>query len=251
MIVGIIPARYGSTRFPGKPLTDIGGKPMIQRVLEQAKLAQKLDAVFVATDDERIVAVVEAAGGRAVMTRTELPSGTDRCQEAYRKLVDDGTLPDDATNYVINVQGDEPFLNPDQIDELATVLDGSVELATQMAPVESAEVLLSASEVKIIMNAWQEALYFSRQPIPYMRGVDPMSWHQHHAYHRHVGLYAYRADILDKITQLSISPLEQAESLEQLRWLEAGFCIKLVETAHTAQAVDEPDDVEKALRSAL
>jgi 3-deoxy-manno-octulosonate cytidylyltransferase (CMP-KDO synthetase) len=251
MIVGIIPARYGSTRFPGKPLTDIGGKPMIQRVLEQAKLAQKLDAVFVATDDVRIVAAVEAAGGRAVMTRTELPSGTDRCQEAYRKLVDDGTLLNDATNYVINIQGDEPFLNPNQIDELATVLDGSVELATQMAPVESAEVLLSASEVKIIMNARQEALYFSRQPIPYMRGVDPMNWHQHHTYHRHVGLYAYRADILDKITQLSISPLEQAESLEQLRWLEAGFCIKLVETAHTAQAVDEPDDVEKALRSAL
>ncbi len=251
MIVGIIPARYGSTRFPGKPLTDIGGKPMIQRVLEQAKLAQKLDAVFVAPDDVRIVAAVEAAGGRAVMTRTELPSGTDRCQEAYRKLVDDGTLLNDATNYVINIQGDEPFLNPNQIDELATVLDGSVELATQMAPVESAEVLLSASEVKIIMNARQEALYFSRQPIPYMRGVDPMNWHQHHTYHRHVGLYAYRADILDKITQLSISPLEQAESLEQLRWLEAGFCIKLVETAHTAQAVDEPDDVEKALRSAL
>lgn len=224
---------------------------MIQRVLEQARQAKKLDLVVVATDDERIVDAVRAVGGRAVMTRTELPSGTDRCQEAYRKLVTDGTLPDDPTTYIINIQGDEPFLDPNQIDELASVLDGSVELATQMAPVDSAEILLSSSEVKITMNARQEALYFSRQPIPYLRGINPMNWHQHHVYHRHVGLYAYRADILAQITQLPISPLEQAESLEQLRWLEAGYCIKLVETQYQAQAVDEPDDVEKALRSAL
>ncbi|RIV25565.1 3-deoxy-manno-octulosonate cytidylyltransferase [Fibrisoma montanum] len=249
MIIGIIPSRYASTRFPGKPLADIDGKPMIQRVLEQAQQVKAFAHVLVATDDERIAGVVRQAGGVAVMTRSDHPTGTDRCWEAYSQLVADGTVSAARTNYVINIQGDEPFINPAQIGELAAVLDGTVELATQMSPVDSAEVLHSPSEAKIIVNAQGEALYFSRQPIPYLRGVDPAVWHEHHTFHRHIGLYAYRADILEQITQLSPSSLERAESLEQLRWLEAGYRIKLVPTRYQSQSVDDPADVEKALLS--
>ena len=249
MIIGIIPARYGSTRFPGKPLADIGGKSMIQRVLEQANQATSLTKIVVATDDERIAEAVRQLGGMAIMTRTDHPSGTDRCWEAYYRLVEDGEIDDDPANYIINIQGDEPFLDPAQIDELAAILDGTVELATQMASVDSAELLHDPKEAKITVNAQNEALYFSRSPIPYLWRVDPAEWHKHHAYHRHVGLYAYRADILGKITELPPSPLEQAESLEQLRWLEAGYRIKLVETNYQTPSVDDPADIEKALRS--
>ena len=249
MIIGIIPARYGSTRFPGKPLIDIGGKPMIVRVLERAQQATTLQKVVVATDDERIAEVVRQAGGETILTRTDHPSGTDRCQEAYQRLVEDGQIPDAPPHYVINIQGDEPFIDPAQIDELARMLDGTVELATQMAPVESAEVLHSMGEAKIVVNAQNEALYFSRQPIPYLRDIDPAHWHQHHTYHRHVGLYAYRADVLAQITTLPLSALERAEGLEQLRWLEAGYRIKLIETHYQSQPVDEPADVLRALQS--
>lgn len=249
MIIGIIPARYGSTRFPGKPLIDIGGKPMIVRVLEQAQRAATLQMVVVATDDERIAEVIRQEGGGVILTRTDHPSGTDRCQEAYHRLVADGLIPDEPSNYIINIQGDEPFIEPAQIDELAAILDGTVELATQMASVDSAELLHSVGEAKITVNARSEALYFSRQPIPYLRGLDPAHWHEHHAYYRHVGMYAYRADVLDKITQLPPSPLERAESLEQLRWLEAGYGIKLIETSYQSQPVDEPGDVLRVLQS--
>ena len=250
MIIGIIPSRYASTRFPGKPLADIDGKPMIQRVLEQAQQVTAFSHVLVATDDDRIAQVVRKAGGVAVMTRSDHPSGTDRCWEAYSRLVAEGTVSASSSNYIINIQGDEPYINPAQIEELAAVLDGTVELATQMSPVESAEVLHSPNEVKITVSARGEALYFSRQPVPYLRGVDDTSvWHERHAYHRHIGLYAYRADILEQITQLPPSSLEKAESLEQLRWLEAGYRIKLVPTRYQSQSVDAPADVEKALLS--
>ncbi|WP_077920027.1 3-deoxy-manno-octulosonate cytidylyltransferase [Spirosoma sp. 209] len=249
MIIGIIPARYGSTRFPGKPLADIGGKPMIVRVLEQAWQAQLLDRVVVATDDERIAEVVRQAGGEVAMTHSDHVNGTQRCQEAYAQLAGTGSLSAPGPHYVVNIQGDEPFINPAQIDELAAVLDGSVELATQMSPVESAEILHSTGEVKIVLNAKQEALYFSRQPIPFFRDLDPARWHEHHPYQRHVGLYGYRADILEKIAALPIMPLQQAESLEQLAWLEAGYCIKLVTTVHQSQAVDDPSDIDRALQS--
>ncbi|WP_420147549.1 3-deoxy-manno-octulosonate cytidylyltransferase [Spirosoma sp.] len=249
MIIGIIPARYGSTRFPGKPLADIAGKSMIQRVLEQAKQAKSLAKVVVATDDNRIVEAVRQLGEEAVMTRVDHPSGTDRCWEAYDRLVNEGIIAADASNYVINIQGDEPFIDPAQIDELAAILDGTVELATQMASVDSAEILHDLKEAKIIINGQNEALYFSRAAIPYMRDIEPEKWHEHHNYHRHVGLYAYRVDVLEAITQLPPSSLEQAESLEQLRWLEAGYRIKLVETTYQTPTVDSPDDIEKALRS--
>jgi 3-deoxy-manno-octulosonate cytidylyltransferase (CMP-KDO synthetase) len=248
MIIGIIPARYGSTRFPGKPLADIGGKSMIQRVLEQAWQAQSLDKVVVATDDERIAEAVLRLGGEAIMTRTDHPSGTDRCWEAYSRLIAEKEVKASGSDYIINIQGDEPFIDPEQINELAAILDGTVELATQMSSVDSAELLHNPKEAKIIINARNEALYFSRAAIPYLWGLDPAVWHQHHAYHRHVGLYAYRADVLEKITELPPSPLEQAESLEQLRWLEAGYCIKLVETRFQTPSVDDPADIEKALQ---
>ncbi|GAB3016368.1 3-deoxy-manno-octulosonate cytidylyltransferase [Spirosoma pulveris] len=251
MIIGIIPARYGSSRFPGKPLADIGGKTMIQRVLEQASQSASLSKVVVATDDDRIAEAVRRLGYEAVMTRTDHPSGTDRCWEAYDRLVADGLIADDATNYVLNIQGDEPFLDPAQIDELAAILDGTVELATQMATVDSAEMLHDPKEAKIVINSQNEALYFSRSAVPYLWGVEPDQWHAHHAYHRHVGLYAYRVDVLEKLTQLPPSPLERAESLEQLRWLEAGYRIKLVSTDFQTPSVDSPEDIEKILQSGL
>lgn len=230
MIIGIIPARYGSTRFPGKPLADIGGKSMIQRVLEQCQQATSLDKVVVATDDERIAEAVRRLGEEVVMTRTDHPSGTDRCWEAYDRLIADGLIPGNSSDYILNIQGDEPFIDPAQIDELAAILDGTVELATQMASVDSAAILHDPKEAKIVVNSQNEALYFSRSAVPYLWGIEPDQWHVHHVYHRHVGLYAYRADVLEKITQLPPSLLERAESLEQLRWLEAGYRIKLVST---------------------
>lgn len=248
MIIGIIPARYGSTRFPGKPLANIGGKTMIQRVLEQAGKAQSLDKIVVATDDERIADEVLRIGGEAIMTRTDHPSGTDRCWEAYSRLIANEEVRAKASDYIINIQGDEPFIDPAQIDELAAILDGTVELATQMASVDSAEILHDPKEAKIVINDQNEVLYFSRAAIPYLWDLNPAVWHLHHTYHRHVGLYAYRADILEKITLLPPSSLERAESLEQLRWLEAGYRIKLVETKFQTPSVDDPADIEKALR---
>lgn len=247
MIIGIIPARYASSRFPGKPLADIGGKPMIQRVVEQAMQAKRLDRVVVATDDERIAERVKSFGGEVVITRTDHPSGTDRCWEAYQSLIHQLNSPADGLDYVINIQGDEPFIHPEQIDELAAILDGTVELATQMTPIRSAQILHDPGKVKIAVNAHGEALYFSRQPIPHLRGVDPANWHEQYTYQRHVGLYAYRADTLSEITKLPPSSLEMAESLEQLRWLEAGYRIRLVTTHHNSHGVDTPEDIEQAL----
>jgi 3-deoxy-manno-octulosonate cytidylyltransferase (CMP-KDO synthetase) len=241
MIAGIIPARYGSTRFPGKSLIDIQGKSMIERVYRQAAKSAALHTLVVATDDERILAHVEAFGGKAVMTAASHPSGTDRCLDALQQLSGD-------FQYVINIQGDEPFIDPAQIDELAAILyDGSVELATQMIPVSSHEMLFDRGEVKITLNDKMEALYFSRMVIPYIKGVEERLWHLHHTYYRHVGMYAYRKDILEQITRLPVSSLELAESLEQLRWLEHGYKIKCAITRFESHCIDTPEDVEKVL----
>jgi len=240
MILGIIPARYASSRFPGKPLIEILGKTMIQRVYEQASQSKLLDKVVVATDDERIFNHVVSFGGAAVMTKEEHPSGTDRCFEALLKTEGKFT-------YVVNIQGDEPFVNADQIDELAQVCDGNTELATQMIAVDSHEVLFDRGEVKIVLNDAHEALYFSRMVIPFIKGVDEKDWHKHHTYYRHVGMYAYRTDILEAITKLAPSALEKAESLEQLRWLEAGYKIKLATTAYDSHCIDTPEDVAKVI----
>ncbi|MFN3381182.1 MAG: 3-deoxy-manno-octulosonate cytidylyltransferase [Runella zeae] len=244
MIIGIIPARYASTRYPGKPLIDIQGKTMIERVYEQALQAKCLSDVIVATDDERILNHVQSFGGKAVMTHPDHPSGTDRCWEAVQAVSTHGK----EGRYVINIQGDEPFVAPEQIDELGAVLDGNVELASQMIPVSDHELLFDMGEAKVIVNQEFEAIYFSRQAIPFLKGVDPQEWHKHHTYYRQVGMYAYRADILEKITQLPVSDLEKAESLEQLRWLQNGYKIKMVLTSYESHCIDTPEDVEKVLR---
>ena len=241
MIVGIIPARFASTRFPGKPLIDIQGKTMLQRVYEQAIKSKFLDKVVVATDDQRIFDHVKSFGGEVVMTEAHHPSGTDRCWDALQQL--DGDF-----QYLINIQGDEPFIEPEQIDELANELkDSKTELATQMIAVDNPEMLFDKGEVKIVLNTNNEALYFSRMVIPFIKGVDEKDWHQHHTYYRHVGMYAYRKDVLQKITKLPVSSLEKAESLEQLRWIENGFKIKCVTTKYESHCIDTPEDVVKVL----
>lgn len=242
MILGIIPARFASTRFPGKPLIDIQGKSMIQRVYEQAKKSNSLSMVVVATDDARIFEHVTSFGGEAVMTKEAHPSGTDRCFEAWQKTKGD-------FQYIINIQGDEPFIVPEQIDSLAEVLkDGTTELATQIIPVADHEMLFDFGEVKVVLNEQMEALYFSRMVIPFIKGVEQKDWHLHHSYFRHVGMYAYRTDILEKVTKLSVSSLEKAESLEQLRWLENGFKIKCAITQYESHCIDTAEDVEKVLK---
>ncbi len=240
-ILGIIPARYASTRFPGKPLIQILGKSMIQRVYEQAKKSTLLNEVVVATDDDRIYNHVVEFGGKAVYTKTEHPSGTDRCFEAFQNT-------STHFDYVINIQGDEPFIDPTQIDLLANVCDGKTELATLMIPVDSHEVLFDMGEVKITLNTHNEALYFSRMVIPYIKGKPQEEWHKHHNYYRHVGMYAYRKDVLEAVTKLQPSSLENAESLEQLRWLENGFKVKCATTNFDSHCIDTPDDIEKVLR---
>ncbi len=242
MITGIIPARYASTRFPGKPLIDIQGKSMLQRVYEQAAKSKLLSYLVVATDDERIAEHVKKFGGNVVITSAHHPSGTDRCWDALQQLNNNFT-------YVINIQGDEPFIEPDQIDELAAILkDGSTELATQMIAVDNHDILFDKGEVKIVLNTNNEALYFSRMVIPFIKGVDEKHWHKHYTYYRHVGMYAYRRDVLEKITKLPVSTLETAESLEQLRWVQNGFTIKCVTTQFESHCIDTPEDVEKVMK---
>lgn len=240
-ILAIIPARYASTRFPGKPLVEIKGKSMIQRVYEQTKKARTITDVIIATDDERIAAHAKAFGATVVITRPDHPSGTDRCFEAYQ-------LYGKNFDYVINVQGDEPFLDPEQIDSLVKVCDGKVEIATQMTKCTTHESLVDLGEVKIVLNSNKEALYFSRNVIPFIKGKDQSEWHKSFDYFRHVGMYVYRVDVLGKITKLKPSALENAESLEQLRWLEHGYKIVCVETSFDSHCVDTPEDIEKVLR---
>jgi 3-deoxy-manno-octulosonate cytidylyltransferase (CMP-KDO synthetase) len=242
MIIGIIPARFASTRFPGKPLINIQGKSMIQRVYDQAKKSASLDRVVVATDDERIFQHVISFGGETIMTSADHYSGTDRCWEAFQALKK-------PYQYVINIQGDEPFIDPSQIERLASVLkEGKTELATLMIPVDNSTVLFDPGEAKIVVNEKMEALYFSRAVIPYIKDRDPSEWHKYHQYYRHVGLYAYRSDVLGQITLLPVSTLEKAESLEQLRWIEHGFVIQCVVTDFDSHCIDTPEDIPKVIR---
>lgn len=241
--IGIIPARYSSSRFPGKPLADMAGKPMIQRVYEQVKLA--LDEVWVATDDTRILEAVEAFGGNAVMTSASHKSGTDRCKEAYQKINKDFDV-------VINIQGDEPFIQPEQINAIKDCFDTSnIELATLVKPFKKEdgfEALFNNNSPKVVINKNNEAIYFSRSIIPYIRDVHHTEWLDKHTFYKHIGMYAYRVDILNKITELPQSSLELAESLEQLRWIENGYKIKVGYTNVETIGIDTPDDMEKALK---
>lgn len=236
-ILGIIPARYASTRFPAKMLHLIEGKSMIQRVYEQVMQAKTLAAVWIATDHEEIYNHAKNFGANVVMTATTHISGTDRCYEAIKKIGD--------FDYVINIQGDEPFINPAQIDELAFLLDGKVEIATLIKQITEEEELFNPNVVKAVINHKNETLYFSRHAIPYLRGVDSHMWLQKNIFYKHIGMYAYRYDILEAITQLPPSILEKAESLEQLRWLENGYKILTFITKWESISVDTPQDLEK------
>lgn len=239
---GIIPARYASTRFPGKPLAVIGGKPMIQRVYEQASL--KLDELYVATDDPRIHEVVLSFGGRAVMTSAEHQSGTDRCAEAAATI---GSMKDTEADVVINIQGDEPFIRPEQIELLISCFaDKSVEIATLVRKAEPREDIINPNQPKVVLDSSGNALYFSRSVIPYIRDAEMSEWTMMHTYYKHIGLYAYRTGTLSRITLLSRSSLEKAESLEQNRWLENGYKIRTAVTSWESVCIDTPGDLEKA-----
>lgn len=240
-ILGIIPARYASTRFPAKALVDIHTKSMVQRVYEQAKKCSSLNEVLIATDDERIFEHVKSFGGKVVMTSIHHQSGTDRCAEVA------ATLPE--FDVVINIQGDEPFINPRQIANLAACFtDKKTELATLVKKIEHLEELNNINTPKVILNARSEAIYFSRTAIPYIRGQELQNWLQHHTFYKHIGIYGYRADVLQEITKLPVSSLEKAESLEQLRWIENGYRIKVAETELETLAVDTPADLENVLK---
>jgi len=236
-ILGVIPARYASTRFPAKALADIGGKSMVNRVYEQAKKATSLTKVVVATDHQLIYDHVKQFGD-VVMTAEHHPSGTDRCYEALNKVAD-------RFDFVINIQGDEPFIRPEQIDLLASSLSDEVELATLIKKIEDEESLFNPNNARVIFNKFYEAIYFSRQAIPYMRSTPKEDWLKKHTYYKHIGIYAYRADVLERITKLEPSPLEKAEMLEQLRWIENGYKIKVTISEYETMGIDTPEDLEK------
>lgn len=241
-IIGIIPARYASTRFPGKPLTMINGKSMIQRVYEQVKLSKQISKIIVATDDKRIADHVESFGGNVCMTSENHNSGTERCFEVVQ------TIKDIHFDVVINIQGDEPYINPTQIDLLASgFTKKEVEIATLIKKIHQNEELLSPNVVKVITDTSKNAIYFSRSPIPYMRGFMQGQWLSKADYYKHIGIYAYRTAILEKIVSLPISNLERIESLEQLRWIENGFSIYTELTEFESIAVDTPEDLKKLI----
>lgn len=239
MNIGIIPARYASTRFPGKPLTDIHGKSMIQRVYEQC-LKAKLDRVVVATDDDRIFEHVQKFGGEVVMTANTHKSGTDRIAEAAKTL----HLTDEAI--VLNIQGDEPFIDPNDIQLLGTCFkDKYTEIATLVKKIGDLETLNNPNSPKVVLGIHQQALYFSREAIPHIKGVDKENWLSKRTFFQHIGIYAFRYDILKEITALSGSALEQSEGLEQLRWIENGYTIQTAEISSECIAVDCPEDLKR------
>jgi 3-deoxy-manno-octulosonate cytidylyltransferase (CMP-KDO synthetase) len=233
-IIGIIPARYASTRFPGKPLVDIQGKPMIQRVYEQAKKSKILLDVIVATDDERIENVVKSFGGKVVMTASHHQSGTDRCQQVAEKIIADA---------YINIQGDEPFIHPEQIDLLANLMQQQTEnffLCTLIKKIEDEKLLHNPNIIKVVINNKNEALYFSRSAIPFKRNEK-----SNNIFYKHIGMYGYSKLALELVSKLPTSLLEQTEQLEQLRWLEHGLKIFIAETDLESHSVDVPDDLKK------
>jgi len=237
--LGIIPSRFASTRFPGKPLVNIDGKTMIQRVYEQACKAKSLAKVVVATDDERIFKQVQSFGGQVLMTKNSHQSGTDRCAEVALNFQD--------MEAIINIQGDEPFINPLQIDQVTLQLKQNVRLniATLAKRITNSTQLFSPNIVKVVFNHHNVANYFSRSPIPYLRGVDQNDWISKGVFYKHIGLYGYRRQTLLDITQLPISIMEKSESLEQLRWLENGYSIGIGITDIETVGIDSPEDLDK------
>ena len=241
----VIPARYASTRFPGKPLAMLGGKTVIQRVYEQA--ASVLSDVYVATDDERILSAVEAFGGRAVMTRTDHKSGTDRIEEAVEKIEKQGMDKEGQGDVIINIQGDEPFVQPSQIKTLMALFDDpETQIGTLGKRFESMEAVQNPNSPKIVTDHRGFALYFSRSVIPFIRGIEVEDWLSHYPFLKHLGVYAYRRKVLAEVTKLPQGVLEKAESLEQLRWLENGYRIRVGMTDVETVGIDTPADLERA-----
>ncbi len=238
--IGIIPARYASSRFPGKPLADLCGKTVIERVYRQAEKA--LETVVVATDDERIANAVKSFGGKVVITSPKHQSGTDRCMEAVEKLGIEADV-------VINIQGDEPFIQPQQIEALKSCFP--TDIATLAKPFndnDKLEDLINPNNVKVVFSSITgNALYFSRSVIPYLRNIPQTQWLQSHTFYKHIGLYAYRTDILKEITRIQQSTLELTESLEQLRWLENGYQIKVAVSQNASIGIDTPEDLQQAI----
>ena len=238
---GIIPARYASTRFPGKPLAMLGGKPVIQRVYEQVK--ECFDELYVATDDDRIKEAVLAFGGKVVMTSENCNNGTERCLDAYKRLGLD-------CDVIVNIQGDEPFIQHKQIKALMECFETpDTDIATLVKPFEVSdglERLECPNSPKVVLNQDGFAIYFSRSVVPYLRGVEKDKWLENHTFYKHLGIYAYRAALLEEITSLPQSPMEKAESLEQLRWLENGYKIKVGVTDIETIGIDTPEDLERA-----
>ncbi len=244
-VLAVIPARYASTRFPGKPLATLGGESIISHVYHRVRRTEGIEDVVVATDDESICDHVEsfAEEGTVMMTSDQHRTGTDRCGEVVQRLERQGYTYD----LVINVQGDEPFVDPAQLQTLiACFNDPEVLIATLATPVTSREELFSPNNVKIARAADGRALYFSRQPIPYRRDVDPDHWLDGATYLKHVGIYAFRADLLPELCRLGTGTLEDCEKLEQLRWLEAGFNIHVALTDHANIGIDTPEDLAAA-----
>jgi 3-deoxy-manno-octulosonate cytidylyltransferase (CMP-KDO synthetase) len=234
-VLGIIPSRYESSRFPGKPLIDIMGKTMIERVYERAKKSKKIDELVVATDDKRIFEEVKRFGGTVVMTEKHHKNGTERCLEVAQSL---------HSQFILNIQGDEPFIHPDQIDELCSVISSDTDLATLIRRIKDPNDLDNPNVVKVVKSLDDHAIYFSRSSIPFNRSVKGISaLHLSNAYWKHIGIYAYRTEVLQQIVKLKESELEKIESLEQLRWIENGFKIKTAETNFEANGIDTPEDL--------
>ena len=236
--IAIIPARFASTRFPGKPLVDLGGKPMIQRTYERVLAVDGWQRVVIATDDLQIKEAAEAFGAEVIMTRTDHVSGTDRCAEVLSNL-------GDGIDYIVNIQGDEPYIEPQQLIEITNAMDSNAPIITLVKQITTIDTLFNPNCPKVVLDNKNQALYFSRHAIPYMRGLPQEDWLAHHRYFKHIGLYAYRSDILMSISQLPASDLETSEALEQLRWLQNGFPIQAVETQFETIGIDSPEDLEK------
>lgn len=239
-IISVIPARYQSTRFPGKPLVDIKGKSMIQRVYEQVNLSTLIHEVYIATDDERIYNHVKAFNGNVIMTSKNHESGTDRIQECIQKINSDA-------DFIINIQGDEPFIYPEQIDDLCKSINNNTQIITMYHSIDNINDILNQNKVKVVFNKKNEAIYFSRAPIPFQKSKDQNNWIIKNNYFGHIGVYGYSKNALNKITKLKPSKLEQLESLEQLRWLENDFKITVVESKYQSIGIDTPEDLNNAL----
>ncbi|WP_164108452.1 MULTISPECIES: 3-deoxy-manno-octulosonate cytidylyltransferase [Sphingobacterium] len=239
--IGIIPARYDSSRFPGKPLIDIGGTSMIQRVYNQAKHASSLNEVIVATDDTRIFDHVKSFAGNVIMTKKDHQSGTDRCAEVIESI--------QGFEVAINIQGDEPFIDPLQINLLSSCFDNShTQIATLIRKVETFEELFNENKPKVVINKNGEAIYFSRQAVPFLRGTKKEDWLKQRPYYSHIGIYGYSVPVLKELAALPYSDIEAMEALEQLRWLDNGYKIHTATSSHTNEAIDTPEDLEYLLK---